>query len=250
LRDACSSNNLQQTLVSRRERQKSTAANTTAEGNRDRMFNGNCRTSAAAAAAAATATAEPRSRPPDRKIRGGGRPRLRRESFGDAFFEAAAKRNGFRGIAADCRSSVAALRKSESDNRISFYRELHGLVRTDALTAALTAAAAVNGDKDQQLSGCRSRSLSYESVYFKPQESGSPQPAEAAKSRSCRELGPAVPDVAATRDANASGFGSKAMSRSETFFQRRRENSDDSDDYDYVEVAKLKYSAREQRLHT
>lgn len=221
------------------------------------MFNGNCRTSAAA-----TASAEPRSRPNNNKTRGGaalvaeidggGRPRSRphgrslRESFEEAFFEAA-KRNGFRGIA-DCRPSAAALRKSESDNRISFYRELHGLVRTDALTAA--AAAVANSDKDQQLSGCRSRSLSYESIYFKPQEGSAPQPAEAAKSRSCRELGPAAADVAVTRDADANGFVSKAMSRSETFFQRRRENSDDSDDeYDYVEVAKLEYSAREPCLY-
>lgn len=132
-------------------------------------------------------------------------------------------RNDIRYILATNRKS-SGLRKSESDNRISFYRELHGLVRTETITAA----AFPITDKES----CRSRSLSYESIYFKPQEKC--LPIEPVKYHSCRELMPkSVKQVSKKICINNSV--SKRMSRSVSFFQKRHEDSD-SDDYDYIEV--------------
>lgn len=143
------------------------------------------------------------------------------ESFDDVFFEAA-KRNGF--------LNRAALRKAESDDRIAFYRELHGLVRTDAVTCdAAVAAAAAAATSDKEMSCSRSRSLSYESIYFKPQENycgvaiaAQPPSAEPPpyKSHSCRELVTAG-HPSATTSASAASF----------FHRRRRSHDSESDDY-------------------
>jgi len=144
-----------------------------------------------------------------------------RPTFDGTSFDAKNKQNDIRYIMATNRK-LSALRKSESDNRISFYRELHGLVRTETITATSPVS-----DKES----CRSRSLSYESIYFKPQEKCIP--IEPMKSRSCRELMPKNVKQVSKKCTNNSV--SKRMSRSVSFFQRRREDSD-SDDYDYVEV--------------
>ncbi|XP_025411257.1 uncharacterized protein LOC112684139 isoform X2 [Sipha flava] len=150
-----------------------------------------------------------------------------RDSFDDIFFEVG-KKNGLH-IMSNRRSS--ALRKSESDNRISFYKEMHGLVRTNTITVA----SPVISEKES----CRSRSLSYESIYFKPQEKYTS--IEPAKSQSCRELMPNVVHRVSKKCMNNSV--SKRMSRSVSFFQKRCEDSD-SDDYDYIEIdgIKQKYS--------
>lgn len=166
-------------------------------------------------------------------------------------FVEVAKRNGFRAVTAyqtSSSSSSSVLRKSESDNRISLYGELRGLVRAETTVAPLMLATPPISDKEP----CRSRSLSYESIYFKPQESRTPT--ESVKSRSCRELtsGKVVVRGVSTRradedddDDGGGGSVSKRMSRSVSFFQKRRDDSD-SDDYDYIEIAgvKQKYSKR------
>lgn len=209
LRDACRTTNLQ-TFVRHREHRKSSAAAATAESRRHNSRgrghnNNNNGDGAAAAAAAASKDARSRQRY-DRSLM---------ESFDDVFFEVA-KRNGFR--------NRAALRKAESDDRIAFYRELHGLVRTDAVTCDAAAAAAA-ATSDKEMSCSRSRSLSYESIYFKPQENYCGVPAAAQpptaeppppyKSHSCRELAAAGHPSA---EASASLF-------------RARRRSHDSDDY-------------------
>lgn len=171
--------------------------------------------------------------------------RTLKESFEGVFVEVqGCRKNGLRvAHQTGCRkSSRSALRKSESDNRISFYRELHGLVRTQTVTAV--AGIPQVGDKE---SCCRSRSLSYESIYFKPQENscGLQDP---AKSQSCREL--ILPQaVRRLSKKSCDTTVSKRMSRSVSFFQRRYEDSD-SDDYDYIEVdgIRQKYSKRKSRL--
>jgi len=136
-------------------------------------------------------------------------------------FEAHNKPNDIRHIMAINRKS-SALRKAESDHRISFYRKLHGLVRTDTI-----AGSSPMSDKGS----CRSRSLSYESIYFKPQEKC--LPIEPVKSQSCRELMPKIVRQLSNKCSN--NCVSKRISRSVSFFGRRREDSD-SDDYDYVEI--------------
>lgn len=136
-------------------------------------------------------------------------------------FEAHNKQNDIRHIMAINRKS-SALRKSESDHRISFYRKLHGLVRTETI-----AGSSPMSDKGS----CRSRSLSYESIYFKPQEKC--VPIEPVKSQSCRELMPKIVRQLSNKCTN--NCVSKRISRSVSFFGRRREDSD-SDDYDYVEI--------------
>lgn len=148
-------------------------------------------------------------------------------SLDDIFFELG-KKNGLH-LVAHKRSST--LRKAESDNRISFYRERHGLVRTKNITA-------VSPISDKE--SCRSRSLSYESIYFKPQEKCTSN--ESSKSQSCREL---VPKVMRRASKKCDGIVSKRMSRSESFFQKSYGDSD-SDDYDYIEETgtKQKYSKR------
>lgn len=148
-----------------------------------------------------------------------------KESFDDIFFELS-KKNGLH--LTNKRSS--SLRKSESDNRISFYKELHGLVRTETITVVSPIS-----DKEP----CRSRSLSYESIYFKPQEKS----IEPVKSQSCRELMPNVVKRVTKKCTNKNI--SKRMSRSVSFFQKHCENSD-SDDYDYIEISgiKQKYTKR------
>jgi len=136
-------------------------------------------------------------------------------------FEAHNKQNDIRHIMALNRKS-SALRKCESDHRISFYRKLHGLVRTETI-----AGSSPMSDKGS----CRSRSLSYESIYFKPQEKC--MPTEPVKSQSCRELMPKIVRQLSNKCTN--NCVSKRISRSVSFFGRRREDSD-SDDYDYVEI--------------
>lgn len=135
------------------------------------------------------------------------------------FEEHCNKPNDIRRIMAVNRKS-SALRKSESDHRISFYRKLHGLVRTETI-----AGSSPMSDKGS----CRSRSLSYESIYFKPQE----KCVEPVKSQSCRELMPKIVRRLSNKCTN--NCVSKRLSRSVSFFGRRREDSD-SDDYDYVEI--------------
>lgn len=153
-----------------------------------------------------------------------------RESSFDEIFSERNKKNGFR-IVADKKSSV--LRKSESDNRISFYREMHGLVRTETITAV---GPPVISDKES----CRSRSLSYESIYFKPQENNCATN-EPVKSQSCRELVPCKIVKRTSQKCVENIIVSKRMSRSVSFFQRRCSEDSDSDDYDYIEE---KYSNR------
>ncbi|XP_001943487.1 uncharacterized protein LOC100164810 [Acyrthosiphon pisum] len=136
-------------------------------------------------------------------------------------FEEHNKPNDIRHIMAVNRKS-SALRKSESDHRISFYRKIHGLVRTETI-----AGSSPMSDKRS----CRSRSLSYESIYFKPQEKCSS--IEPTKSQSCRELMPKIVRQLSNKCTN--NCVSKRISRSVSFFGRRREDSD-SDDYDYVEI--------------
>lgn len=129
----------------------------------------------------------------------------------------------------NAKKKSSALRKAESDNRISFYRENHGLIRTGTETTA--ASPPVSGKWS-----CRSRSLSYESIYFKPQESCAPPTvAEPAKSQSFRELVTPGHRSADNRDpfTNANGI-SKRISRSVSFFRRHCDKYD-SDDYDYIE---------------
>lgn len=159
-----------------------------------------------------------------------------RDSFDDIFVEVG-KKNGLRITTSSHRRS-SAMRKSESDNRISFYREMHGLVRTNTITAASPAIS--------EKESCRSRSLSYESIYFKPQEKCASN--DPAKSQSCRELMPAVVQRVSKKGMNSNA--SKRMSRSVSFFQKRCEDSD-SDDYDYIEIdgIKQKYSKRKLYIH-
>lgn len=157
----------------------------------------------------------------------------------DKIFLEVDKKNGLRIVTY---RKLSKMRKSESDNRISFYGETsYGVrVRTDTVTVP-------NGCGDKE-SSCRSRSLSYESIYFKPQENGcaaaatATEPFAAVKSQSCRELAPCK--VVVGRRASSKKFAdcadnnnnvSKRMSRSMSFFQKRCDDSD-SDDYDYVEI--------------
>lgn len=159
-----------------------------------------------------------------------------RESSFDEIFPERGKKNGFR-IVSDKKPS--ALRKSESDNRISFYREMHGLVRTDTITAV---SPTFISDKES----CRSRSLSYESIYFKPQENNC-APTEPIKSQSCRELVPCKIVKRVSKKCVENIIVSKRrMSRSVSFFQRRCSEDSDSDDYDYIEE---KYSNRKYILY-
>lgn len=150
--------------------------------------------------------------------------RLRKSSSTDLFCKMG-KKGSFH--AAAIRKS-SALRKSESDNRISFYKELHGLVRTEEIIAVPPIS-----DKES----CRSRSLSYESIYFKPQEKCASN--DPVKSQSCRELKPKITNRVSKKCANNSEL--KRMSRSVSFFQKNSKNSL-SDDYDYIEVDDLKQS--------
>lgn len=146
--------------------------------------------------------------------------------------------NGLHGADRATATRSTALRKSESDNRIGFYREnTHGRQSRSRKTRPAFASPAAVSDKE---SCGRSRSLSYESIYFKPQEKCQLQSAvavagPAAKSQSCREL---APDVAGREpDMPPTAAVSKRMSRSASFFQRRcGDDSDESDDYDYVDV--------------
>ncbi|VVC41523.1 Pleckstrin homology domain,PH domain-like [Cinara cedri] len=129
----------------------------------------------------------------------------------------------------NAKKKSSALRKAESDNRISFYREIHGLVRTGAIAAATSPPVSEKWS-------CRSRSLSYESIYFKPQEKCAPTIAEPVKSQSFRGL--VMPAMAHHSEtftiyANTDSI-SKRLSRSMSFFRRHCENYD-SDDYDYIE---------------
>lgn len=154
-----------------------------------------------------------------------------RDSSDDIFVQRqVCKKNGFH-TNSNRRSS--ALRKSESDNRISFYKEMHGLARTNTITAPCS----LVSEKES----CRSRSLSYESIYFKPQEKSTS--IEPTKSQSCKELVPNAVQRVSKKCVNNSV--SKRMSRSVSFFQKRCEDSD-SDDYDYIEIdgTKQKYSKR------
>lgn len=161
-------------------------------------------------------------------LRCGGSPK---ESSFDELFPERGKKHGFR-IVTDRKPS--ALRKSESDNRISFYREMHGLVRTEAIN---TVSPTVISDKES----CRSRSLSYESIYFKPQENNC-APTEPTKSQSCQELVPCKIAKRVSKKCVENVIVSKRrMSRSVSFFQRRCSEDSDSDDYDYIEE---KYSNR------
>ncbi|KAF0761722.1 PH domain-containing protein [Aphis craccivora] len=145
-----------------------------------------------------------------------------RETFDGISFEAYNKQNDIRYIIARNNRKSSALRKSESDNRISFYRKLHGLVRTETIAGTSQVS-----DKES----CRSRSLSYESIYFKPQEKCTP--IEPAKSQSCRELMPKIVRQMSKKCTN--NCVSKRISRSVSFFGKHREDSD-SDDYDYIEI--------------
>lgn len=145
-----------------------------------------------------------------------------RETFDGISFEAYNKQNDIRYIIARNNRKSSALRKSESDNRISFYRKLHGLVRTETIAGTSQVS-----DKES----CRSRSLSYESIYFKPQEKC--MPIEPAKSQSCRELMPKIVRQMSKKCTN--NCVSKRISRSVSFFGKHREDSD-SDDYDYIEI--------------
>ncbi|CAH1721618.1 uncharacterized protein LOC114120151 isoform X2 [Aphis gossypii] len=145
-----------------------------------------------------------------------------RETFDGISFEAYNKQNDIRYIMARNNRKPSALRKSESDNRISFYRKLHGLVRTETIAGTSQVS-----DKES----CRSRSLSYESIYFKPQEKCTP--IEPAKSQSCRELMPKIVRQMSKKCTN--NCVSKRISRSVSFFGKHREDSD-SDDYDYIEI--------------
>lgn len=157
--------------------------------------------------------------------------RTLKDSFDDIYFEVGRK-NGIH-VPADRRKPSRALRKTESDNRISFYRELHGLVRTDPATVRRLP---VVSDKES----IRSRSLSYESIYFKPQENAcKQQPVEPAKSRSCRELVPKVTKRAPKVNRGDDCFRrpSKGMSRSVSFLRRRCDDDSDTDDYDYAEIS-------------
>lgn len=153
-------------------------------------------------------------------------------SLDDLFFELG-KKNGLH-LVTNRRSST--LRKAESDNRISFYRERHGLVHTKNITVASPIS-----DKES----CRSRSLSYESIYFKPQEKCTSN--EPSKSQSCREL---VPKIIRRASKKCESVVSKRMSRSESFFHKSYGDSD-SDDYDYIEESgtKQKHSKRKFILH-
>jgi len=145
-----------------------------------------------------------------------------RETFDGISFEAYNKQNDIRYIMARNNRKSSALRKSESDNRISFYRKLHGLVRTETI-----AGTSLVSDKES----CRSRSLSYESIYFKPQEKCIP--IEPVKSQSCRELMPKIVRQMSKKCTN--NCVSKRISRSVSFFGKHHEDSD-SDDYDYIEI--------------
>uniref|UniRef100_A0A2S2P6V2 PH domain-containing protein n=1 Tax=Schizaphis graminum TaxID=13262 RepID=A0A2S2P6V2_SCHGA len=145
-----------------------------------------------------------------------------KQTFDGLSFEAYNKQNDIRYIMARSNRKSVALRKSESDNRISFYRKLHGLVRTDTIAGTFQVS-----DKES----CRSRSLSYESIYFKPQEKC--VPIEPVKSQSCKELMPKIVRQMSKKCTN--NCVSKRISRSVSFFGKHREDSD-SDDYDYVEI--------------
>lgn len=151
-----------------------------------------------------------------------------KESFDDIFYELS-KKNGLHIMPNKISSS---LRKSESDNRISFYKELHGLNHTEKITVVTPIS-----DKES----CRSRSLSYESIYFKPQEKS----IEPIKSQSCRELIPKVVKRV-SKKSNKKSI-SKRMSRSVSFFQKHSENSD-SDEYDYIEIVGIKQENSKRTL--
>lgn len=134
----------------------------------------------------------------------------------DVFFKTSKKNHHFNTML----KKSYDLRKSESDNRISFYKEIHGLVRTEDITVSSPIS-----DKES----CRSRSLSYESIYFKPQEKC--LSIEPLKSQSCRELQPKIGNRVSKKFPNKV---SKRISRSVSFLQRHSEDSE-TDDYDYIE---------------
>ncbi|XP_025193927.1 uncharacterized protein LOC112593641 [Melanaphis sacchari] len=145
-----------------------------------------------------------------------------KETFNGISFEEHNKHNDIRYIMARTNRKSSTLKKSESDNRISFYRKIHGLVRTETIAGTSQVS-----DKES----CRSRSLSYESIYFKPQEKCTP--IEPVKSQSCRELMPKITRQISKKCTN--NYVSKRISRSVSFFGKHRKDSD-SDDYDYVEI--------------
>ncbi|XP_050428263.1 uncharacterized protein LOC126838137 isoform X2 [Adelges cooleyi] len=150
--------------------------------------------------------------------------RTLKESFDDIYFELSNK-NGLRAA-----GSRRVLRKAESDNRVSFYREPRGMTVEVA-----------GGGSDKE--SCRSRSLSYESIYFKPQDhcADSVLPVTvAAKSRSCQELS-ATPENIIRSVKKRTDAVSKRMSRSIPFTQKHDHEDSDSDDYDYIEVYGIKH---------
>lgn len=141
----------------------------------------------------------------------------------DSIYTDLRKKNGLHAMA-----TRRTLRKAESDNRISFYRAPRG-IKVDVTTST-------GSDKES----CRSRSLSYESIYFKPQDHClAVESTTATKSQSCQELA-VVPKVITRPVKKRVDLISKRISRSVSFLRR---NDSDSDDYDYIEVDEIEQTS-------